>query len=809
MSSLVDLGYSISFGGDLSAVQNLVTSTQEIQNNINNISSSWDNATNGFNEMGSAIREVAEGVHETDSGINSATSETQNMASAIEQVNTNTRNMNNNYRDANGRVRETRTNMDNVRNSSNQAGESIQRTARNTEDLHRNATQAESSFRSVAKAIGGAYAVKKVVDFGKASAKTFMDFEQGMADVKATMGGVSNKDFKRLNDAAKEAGRTTKFSATQAAEALKYEALAGWDVDKSIKALPTILNVAAAGNMDLKQTSDLVTDAMSALGMEFKDLDKFADQLARTSQRSNTDIDQLGQAILVAGGTAKNAGMDMTAINTELGILADSSYKGAKGGTALRNVLLNITSNDQVHDFLNDLGVKTADATGKIRPLNSILVDLKGKLNGMTESQRMASLAVIGGKENVQGLNILLKGSGERYEELSKQITNSKNAAKDMADEQMNTVQGALLGLQSALGDVQINFMESINKSDLFKKTLHKLTDVLPKVTGGLKKVGSGIAKVTNFMIKHKNVVVPALKLIGAVIGQLLIIKTVTSSVKLFNKTLKGVKAAATLLTSPLGIAVLIIGVLAVAFVKAYRSSEPFRQNVHKLIAGFKKFVEILQNYVLPIVGGVLSSLFATAKAIFGNIKQILSGLIQALGGVIDFIAGVFTGNWSRLWEGVKNIFKGIWESMKGILKGAINFMLGGINALIRGINKIHFKIPEGVPGIGGKGFDGFNIPEIPRLAKGTDNWQGGIVQVHEKGGEIMDLPSGSRVYPHDKSVNMAREQGRKESKLPPVSITVNVQGNADKTTANEIAAQVRKEVESIFRQAQLQMGFS
>ena len=808
MSSLVDLGYSISFGGDLSSIQNLLTMTQEIQQNLNNITSCSGNTTNSFNQMGGAIQEVADGMETTGESIEGATDETENMASAVEQVANNTRNMNNSYRDANGRVRETRRNMDNVRNSSNQAGESVKKTARNTEELHKNATQAESAFKSVAKAIGGAFVVKKAMDFGKASMKTFMDFEQGMADVKATMGGVSNKDFKRLSDAAKDAGRTTKFSATQAAEALKYEALAGWDVDKSIKALPTILNVAAAGNMDLKQTSDLVTDAMSALGMEFKDLDKFADQLARTSQRSNTDIDQLGQAILVAGGTAKNAGMDMTAINTELGILADSSYKGAKGGTALRNVLLNITSNDQVHDFLNDLGVKTADATGKIRPLNSILVDLKGKLNGMTESQRMASLAVIGGKENVQGLNILLKGSGKRYEELSKQITNSKNAAKDMAAEQMNTVQGALLGLKSALEGVQIDFMESINKSGLFKKALHGLTNITPKIAGGLKKIGSGLAKLTNFVIKHKNVVIPAVKAIGIALAHLAIIKTVTSSIKTFKTAVKGAKVALTLFTSPVGLIIAAIGLLAFAFISAYRHSETFRANVQKVGSVLMGIVGIVTSVVVPMIVGAISSLFDTMKAIFGNIKQIISGFIQTLSGIIDFIAGVFTGNWSRAWEGIKNIFGGIVNQIKGIFKGVINSITAGINMLIGGINKIHFKAPDWVPLVGGKEISP-HIPTIPRLAKGTDDWRGGIVQVHEKGGEIMDLPSGSRVYPHDKSINMAREQGRKESKLPPVSITINVRGNADKSTANEIAAQVRKEVESIFRQAQLQMGFS
>ncbi len=183
---------------------------------------------------------------------------------------------------------------------------------------------------------------------------------------------------------------------------------------------------------------------------------------------------------------------------------------------------------------------------------------------------------------------------------------------------------------------------------------------------------------------------------------------------------------------------------------------------VKKLQPVFGRIGTIVKT-VMSVVGKVISTTFSVIASVVsstaGNIKEIIGGIVKVLGGVIDFIGGVFTGNWSKVWEGVKNIFGGIFDALVGLVKLPINAVIGLINGAIGGINSISVDIPEGIPLVGGKHI-GFDIPTIPTLAKGTTDWKGGIVQISEKGGEIVDLPKGSRVYPHDQSVQMARKSG-------------------------------------------------
>lgn len=184
------------------------------------------------------------------------------------------------------------------------------------------------------------------VKFGKDSLSTFKGFDDSMRQVQATMNITAETDaeaVKKLSDAAKEAGKATKFSASQGADALNYLALAGYDVDKAVATLPKVLNLAAAGNMDLAYTSDLVTDSMSALGVGVEGLDTFMDQMTRASQKSNTSIAQLGEAYLKVGGTAKDLAGGTAELATVMGLLGDNGTKESEAGTSLRNILLSLT----------------------------------------------------------------------------------------------------------------------------------------------------------------------------------------------------------------------------------------------------------------------------------------------------------------------------------------------------------------------------------------------------------------------------------------------------------------------------------
>lgn len=179
----------------------------------------------------------------------------------------------------------------------------------------------------------------------------------------------------------------------------------------------------------------------------------------------------------------------------------------------------------------------------------------------------------------------------------------------------------------------------------------------------------------------------------------------------------------------------------------------------------------------VPAVKVAFSAIGGAVAAAAHNISSVIDGLLTVIDGIVTFVSGVFTGNWKQAWEGVKDIFGGIFETFAALCKTPINAVIGIINGAINGINSINVTIPEWVPGVGGQAF-GINIPTIPMLYRGTDNWKGGMAMIHDRGGEIVDLPRGSRVYPHDKSVEMARKEGERQG---PGSVTVNIQKLADR----------------------------
>ena len=304
-----------------------------------------------------------------------------------------------------------------------------------------------------------------------AAVKVGTDFESGMSQVAATMGitvdeiAAGSQEFESLSQAAKNAGATTQFSATQASEALNYLALAGYDAEKSITALPTVLNLAAAGGIDLGYASDMVTDSMSALGLSTNQLEGFVDQLAKTSQKSNTNIAQLGEGILTVGGTAKDLAGGTVELNTALGILADNGIKGAEGGTALRNMILSLSApTDTARKAMEELGLEVFDAEGKLRPLNETFQDLNSKLGEMSDEDRINVLNTMFNKVDLKSVNALLANSGERFDELSGYIRDSAGAAEDMAETMNDNLKGKLTILGSALEGLGIEMYEEFQQ---------------------------------------------------------------------------------------------------------------------------------------------------------------------------------------------------------------------------------------------------------------------------------------------------------------------------------------------------------
>lgn len=372
------------------------------------------------------------------------------------------------------------------------------------------------------------------------------NFESSMSQVAATMGITSAAaEFDVLSDAAKEMGEATKFSASQAGEALNYLALAGYDAEKAVNALPTVLNVAAAGGMELAAASDMVTDAMSALGLETSQMADFSDKLAVTAQKSNTSVAQLGEAILTVGGTAKNLAGGVTEMNTVLGILADNGIKGAEGGTALRNVILSLTApTSTAAKAIDSLGLSVFDGEGKMRSLQDIIYDLNDALSTMTDADKSQALSDIFNKVDLKSVNALLGTSMERFDELSGYIDNCSGAAADMAVTMDDNLKGDLTIMQSALEGLGIaayekfqtpmrdavqsvtedigTLSQSISGGELsesFEKLSTVASDCIASIADG---VANTLPKVINFMAEvadHTELVKAGILSIGGAIA--------------------------------------------------------------------------------------------------------------------------------------------------------------------------------------------------------------------------------------------------------------------------------------------------
>lgn len=294
-----------------------------------------------------------------------------------------------------------------------------------------------------------------VVDFGKETINAGMNFDQAMSQVAATM-GVTTNDIQDLTNYAKEMGATTAFSATEAADALNYMALAGYDSETSMAMLPNVLNLAAAGSMDLATASDMVTDSQTALGLSIDETNVLVDQMAQTSSKSNTSVQQLGDAILTVGGTAKNLSGGITEMNTVLGVLADNGIKGSEAGTHLRNVILSLSApTDKAAETLDALGVSATDMEGNLRPIPDIMEDLNMAMDGLTQEEKTQALNNIFNKTDLASVNALLSGAANNVDGIAQALMDTGVSFQYFDDATVSAeeqARGMALGISEALG---------------------------------------------------------------------------------------------------------------------------------------------------------------------------------------------------------------------------------------------------------------------------------------------------------------------------------------------------------------------
>lgn len=636
-----------------------------------------------------------------------------------------------------------------------------------------------------------------IAGIGVASVKLAADFEKGMSTVQS-ISGATGTDLEMLSKKAKEMGLKTKYSASESAEAFKYMAMAGWKAGEMADGIEGVMYLAGATGEDLAGTSDIVTDALTAFGMQAKDTNKFVDVLAQTANKSNTSVSMLGESFKYVAPVAGALKFNAQDVSTALGLMANSGIKASSAGTALRSLFTRMAKpTKESQTAMDALGISLIDSQGNMKSLDTIMRETRKSFAGLTESQKAQYAAALAGKTGMSGLLAIVNSADGDFNELSTAIYNSNGACKKMYDTANNNLSGQLTILKSTVEGIGISFGERLlpyikQGTEFIQRLADKFNSLTKAQQDTIIKVGLIAAAVG-----------PAIFLFGRTV---MVVGKLVKTVGMVGNAFKTAKTVMGLVTAPANAVVLGLAAVVVAGVLIYKNWDKIKAAAGRLwnfiknifqrigISGdslkkklapigqkFSAIGEHIQGFwkvvspVLSKIGEAVHAVFSVAigaaidfaigsfNALFDGITTMISGLLTAFDGILTFITGVFTGNWSKAWEGVKNIFGDIFEGLGGMLKMPINGVISMINGAIAGINSISVDIPDWVPGIGGEKF-GINIPQLPMLARGTDNWKGGLAQISEKGGEIVDLPSGTRVYPHDETVRKAYADGAKRN---------------------------------------------
>ena len=535
---------------------------------------------------------------------------------------------------------------------------------------------------------------------GVAAVKTAADFDSAMSQV-AAVSGATGKDFDALRSKAREMGSKTKFSATEAAEAMNYMAMAGWKTEDMLGGIEGVMNLAAASGEDLATTSDIVTDALTAFGLSAKDSGHFADILAAASSNANTNVSMMGETFKYCAPIAGALGFSAEDTAEAIGLMANAGIKSSQAGTALRTIMNNLAGDVKISGkAIGDVTIATTNADGSMRDLSDILADCRSAFGNLTESEKAQAAESLVGKNAMSGFLALMNAGEDDIEKLSSAIDNCDGSAEKMAMTMQDNLAGQLTILKSQLQELAISFGDIL---------MPAIRSIVSKLQGFVDKL--------NGMDEGTKRTIVTIALLVASIGPLLIIIGTTISkigvamqgfVKLANGVSKlkvaiqggtGVlgKLGAALggVSAPVLAVVAVIAVLVAAFVHLWRTNEGFRDaiigtwnRIKDTISGFCQgivdrlnalgfqFTDIV-DVLKTVWDGFCQILAPIFEGVFNHIANILSTVTGVITGILDVFIGIFTGNWSQAWTGVKEIFSSIWDGISSFFTNILNVIKG------------------------------------------------------------------------------------------------------------------------------------
>lgn len=519
------------------------------------------------------------------------------------------------------------------------------------------ATLANLAADAIMRAVDGIKnLVGNVIELGQ-------NFTSTMSEVSA-ISGATGEDFEKLEACAREYGATTVFSASNAAEALKYMSLAGWDADQSTSALGGVLNLAAASGMELGAASDMVTDYLSAFAMEAGDAAYFADLLSYAQSHSNTTAEALGEAYKNCAANLNAAGQDVETVTSLLEGMANQGYKGSEAGTAMAAIMRDITNGMKDGAIkIGETSVAVMDAQGNFRDLTDILTEVEAATNGMGDAERAVALSSTFTADSTKGLNLILNEGMDNIAGYEEELRGASGSAEEMANIMNDNLSGDVAAMNSAFEELGLKIYDALES----------------KLRAGVQLITNGVIPAIEWLGGHIPEVTIAVSGLGAVIAAMNW-GTISSKIAMVKGALVKLAAALGGVSLPAIAIIAVITAVALAFTNLWKNNEEFRNKITAIWDGIKtKFDEFGQGIVdrLNALGFEFEDITEVMKAVwdgfcevlapifegvFQQISNILNEALDILTGLFDIFAGIFTGDWDMVWQGVQEVFGAVWD---------------------------------------------------------------------------------------------------------------------------------------------------
>ena len=502
---------------------------------------------------------------------------------------------------------------------------------------------------------------------GTAAVKTASDFDSAMSKV-AAVSGATGDDLDKLRDKAREMGSKTKFSASEAAEAMNYMAMAGWKTGDMLSGIDGIMNLAAASGEDLATTSDIVTDALTAFGLSAADSGHFADVLASASSNANTNVSMLGESFKYCAPIAGALGFSCEDTAEALGLMANAGIKSTQSGTSMRSIMTALSGEVKFcSSSFGEMEIATSNADGSMRDLSDILADCRVAFDQMSESEKASAAQALVGKNAMSGFLALMNAAPQDVEKLSSAIENCDGTSLSMAETMQDNLGGQLTILKSQLEELAISFGEIL--MPVIRSIVTKIQEFIDKLNAMDPATKETIVKVALVAAAMGPLLVVIGKVISSVGSLMTFISKVPTMIAGAKTAFSTLGAAIGGISAPVVAVIAIIAVLVAAFVNLWNTNEDFKNSIlsiweqikstfERLTSGIVDRINALgfdfENFgelVKAVWNGLCEVLAPLFEGVFQHIADIFSFVTDTILSILDIFIGLFTGNWDQCWN--------------------------------------------------------------------------------------------------------------------------------------------------------------